>query len=284
MRTIEARYWTGKNAHTKLSIQRPIVSQVGQGPGQGFNVNVPWDDEGATDGDYISAFNHVVLPVAYEFSPDLIIVSAGFDAAEGDPLGGCHVSPSCFAHMTAMLKAVAPTVLLLEGGYNLMATALSLEACLRVLLGESPPRLQGLVVPSDVGTQGITKALDAHSRYWRSCAGLGLLARAGRHVADVEHLLRPSDNGTGDFPRASFCFVECTLLLLQIFDWVRRISLLKSALKCSIANLLQFKYMAVAMKPSFVLQIPSAQHIHRPFPAAFFSWGLCSLLTNCSCF
>lgn len=59
------------------------------------------------------------MPVAYEFNPDLIVVSAGFDAADGDPIGQCRVTPEGFAHMTAMLKPVAPLVLLLEGGYNL---------------------------------------------------------------------------------------------------------------------------------------------------------------------
>lgn len=51
-----------------------------------------------------------LLPIAYEFAPSLIIVSAGFDAAHGDPLGGCHVSPACFGHMTALLQPVAPLV------------------------------------------------------------------------------------------------------------------------------------------------------------------------------
>jgi len=51
-------------------------------------VNVPWTCGGLGDGDYLAAFHHVVLPIASEFAPDLLIVSAGFDAAEGDPLGG----------------------------------------------------------------------------------------------------------------------------------------------------------------------------------------------------
>ena len=65
-------------------------------------------------GDYLAAFNHVLLPIAYEYGPDLIIVSAGFDAAEGDPIGGCTVTPDCFAHMTALLQPIAPLAVLLE--------------------------------------------------------------------------------------------------------------------------------------------------------------------------
>ena len=61
---------------------------TGTGAGQGFSVNVPWLTGGMGNGDYLAAFQHVLLPIAYEFNPSLIIVSAGFDAAVGDPIGG----------------------------------------------------------------------------------------------------------------------------------------------------------------------------------------------------
>jgi histone deacetylase 6 len=105
------------------------------------------------------------VPIAYEFSPDLIIVSAGFDAAEGDPLGGCHLSPACYGHLTALLQPIAPLVLLLEGGYNLAVTAASVEACVRVMLGEPPARLKGLQPPTPVGLAGISRAQAVHSRW-----------------------------------------------------------------------------------------------------------------------
>lgn len=144
------------------------VDDVGYGRGQGYSVNIPWDGPDMCNGDYISALHHVLLPIAYEFNPDLIIVSAGFDAAEGDPIGGCRVTSECFAHMTATLKAVAPIVLLLEGGYNLLATATATEACLRVLLGEAPPHLPGNRHPSPLGLQAIQQALLVQARWWRS--------------------------------------------------------------------------------------------------------------------
>ncbi|CAD7702301.1 unnamed protein product [Ostreobium quekettii] len=62
-------------------------TDVGSGQGKGFSVNIPWDYDGMGDEDYVAAFQHVVLPIASEFKPDMTIVSAGFDAAEGDPLG-----------------------------------------------------------------------------------------------------------------------------------------------------------------------------------------------------
>jgi hypothetical protein len=114
---------------------------------------------------------HVILPIAQDFRPDLVIVSAGFDAADGDPLGECHVTPECFGHLTAMLASLGPLVLLLEGGYNLDATAASTEACVRVLLGDPPAPLQA--DQSLLGRQArdaITAALDAQQRYWPSAA------------------------------------------------------------------------------------------------------------------
>lgn len=116
-----------------------------------------------------------LVPIAYEFSPDLIIVSAGFDAAEGDPLGGCHLSPACYGHLTALLQPIAPLVLLLEGGYNLAVTAASVEACVRVMLGEPPARLKGLQPPTPVGLAGISRAQAAHSRWVGWCMGVGVM-------------------------------------------------------------------------------------------------------------
>lgn len=54
----------------------------------GFTVNVPWPAGNMGDADYLAAFHHIILPIISEFCPDIIIVSAGFDAAKGDPLGG----------------------------------------------------------------------------------------------------------------------------------------------------------------------------------------------------
>jgi histone deacetylase 6 len=61
---------------------------VGKGDGVGFNVNIPWNNSKMGDTEYLAVFTNVVLPIAYEFNPELVLVSAGFDAARGDPLGG----------------------------------------------------------------------------------------------------------------------------------------------------------------------------------------------------
>lgn len=148
------------------------VDEVGAGAGEGYTINIPWDARDMGNGDYISAFTSVLIPIAYEYNPDLIIISAGFDAAEGDPIGECRVTPECYAHMTALLKAVAPVVLLLEGGYNLKSTAASTEACLRVMLGEQPPCLPGNRYASYFGQKAIHSAILTQSAYWKSMRAL----------------------------------------------------------------------------------------------------------------
>src|SRR5207249_3873679 len=116
------------------------IGETGAGAGRGFTVNVPWPG-GMGDAEYLAAFDRLLLPIAREFRPDLVLVSAGFDAAAGDPLGAMRLTPAGYARMTARLKELAHgrLVLALEGGYDLEAIARSAAACLRVLLGETPP-------------------------------------------------------------------------------------------------------------------------------------------------
>ena len=120
------------------------IDEIGGGAGRGFTVNVPLP-AGCGDAEYLAAFDRVLLPVAREFAPDLVLVSAGYDAADGDLLGSMRISPDGYAQLTQRLLGLAGgrVVLALEGGYNLDAIARSAEASLRALLGEptdeSPP-------------------------------------------------------------------------------------------------------------------------------------------------
>ena len=84
---------------------------------------------------YLDTFKSLVLPLRETFKPDLIIVSAGFDAAVGDDLGGCHVTPRCYGELTRLLSAITPHVaLVLEGGYNLRSISQSAVECVKALL------------------------------------------------------------------------------------------------------------------------------------------------------
>ncbi|KAJ1843108.1 Histone deacetylase hda1, partial [Coemansia sp. RSA 2708] len=76
------------------------MNMVGKDQGEGYNINIPWITAGVGDGDYIYAFKRLILPVAKQFRPDMIIVASGFDAAVCDPIGECNVTPECYACMT----------------------------------------------------------------------------------------------------------------------------------------------------------------------------------------
>jgi acetoin utilization deacetylase AcuC-like enzyme len=109
------------------------ADEVGHGTGRGFTVNLPMEI-GAVDADYQLVFAKVVSPILLQFEPDLVIVSAGFDAHERDPLGGMRLTTPAFAAMTRELRAVADEccrgriVSVTEGGYDLQALAASLDA------------------------------------------------------------------------------------------------------------------------------------------------------------
>ncbi|XP_030049781.1 protein deacetylase HDAC6 isoform X3 [Microcaecilia unicolor] len=144
--------------------------KVGRGEGQGFNVNVAWNGSRMGDPEYLAAFQRLVMPLAYEFNPELVLVSAGFDAARGDPLGGCLVTPEGYAHMTHLLLGLAGgrVVLVLEGGYNLTSISESMSMCTRTLLGEAPPGLVKLKSPQPSAQRSISNTIHAHLKYWKS--------------------------------------------------------------------------------------------------------------------
>ena len=91
------------------------------------------------------------LPYLPQFAPELVLVSAGFDAAQRDPLGACAVSPTGYAQMTHMLSSLAHgrLVLALEGGYNLTSLKECFAACVSVMLGDPCPPPPRHIVPSD---------------------------------------------------------------------------------------------------------------------------------------
>ncbi|KAF7210436.1 transcript variant X2, partial [Nothobranchius furzeri] len=145
-------------------------SFTGTGRAEGRTVNLAWNQTGMTDADYITAFQQVLLPVAFEFQPELVLVSAGFDAAVRDPKGEMCVSPQCFHILTHMLMSLAEgrLVLALEGGYNLQTTAESVVACIRALLGGACPHLDTPPAPSDSALESISQTVSALIPHWAS--------------------------------------------------------------------------------------------------------------------
>ncbi|KAM9584613.1 protein deacetylase HDAC6 [Morphnus guianensis] len=145
---------------------------AGTGRGEGFTVDVRWDEADVTDGDYAAAFFHLLLPIAFEFQPQLVLVAAGFDTALGEPEGHMGVSPDGFALMTHLLSALAGGRLLLalEGGSEPGTLAGALSAILRTLLGDpgDPP---GPITPTPSGLASVARTLAIHRKYWSCLRG-----------------------------------------------------------------------------------------------------------------
>jgi histone deacetylase 6 len=143
------------------------LGNVGAGPGSGKNVNIPWHSQGMGDGEYLGAFQRIVMPIAQEFDPDLVIIAAGFDAAAGDELGGCFVTPACYAHMTHMLMSLAggKVAVCLEGGYNLKAISRSAVAVAKTLMGEPPERV-GMPPINREALKVLHRVKEAHAPFW----------------------------------------------------------------------------------------------------------------------
>jgi len=113
--------------------------ETGVGKGRGLTLNVPLPS-GSGDAELLAAFQDVLVPAAEAFKPELVLISAGFDAHRDDPLAGLQVTEDGFAELTKMVREIAEThaqgriVSALEGGYDLGALGRSVEAHLRVLL------------------------------------------------------------------------------------------------------------------------------------------------------
>ncbi|XP_050150964.1 histone deacetylase 5-like isoform X2 [Malus sylvestris] len=149
-----------------------FYTMIGEGPGAGYNINVPWENGRCGDADYFAVWDHILVPVAKEFNPDLIIVSAGFDAAAGDPLGGCRVTPYGYAVMLKKLMSFAngKIVLALEGGYNLESIASSTLSCVEVLLDDNPIHGSSEAYPFESTWRVIQAVRRKLSAFWPSLA------------------------------------------------------------------------------------------------------------------
>jgi acetoin utilization deacetylase AcuC-like enzyme len=127
------------------------ASDVGEGDGTGYTVNMPVPG-GSGDDVFCSLIEHVVVPLGREYKPRIVLISAGYDAHRADPLGSCACTASGYAAMVASIRRLAdgldvPCGLVLEGGYDLDGLASSLVASLEALgAGEAPAADPGLEV------------------------------------------------------------------------------------------------------------------------------------------
>ncbi|KAI8393322.1 uncharacterized protein BYT42DRAFT_550653 [Radiomyces spectabilis] len=161
--------------------------ECGEDGGLGRNVNIAFSmseekPKPMGDTEFIAAFHHLLIPIARQFGPDMIFVSAGFDAAEGHPenLGGYNVTPRGFALMTKMVNDLANEicdgrlVLSLEGGYELQPLANSAAASVAQLLPQDLVPHMALdykwslnaIKPNQSAVQSLRLVADIQKRYW----------------------------------------------------------------------------------------------------------------------
>ena len=147
------------------------ASDLGSGEGLGYTVNLPVPG-GSGDETYRSLIDHVVVPLIGAWEPQLVLVSAGFDAHSLDPLATCRVTERGYAGMTASLRRAcaavgAPIGLVLEGGYSLDALTQSVAALMPALVADSPPDAPDAVAVHPLSLQ----AADRLAPWWPGVGG-----------------------------------------------------------------------------------------------------------------
>jgi acetoin utilization deacetylase AcuC-like enzyme len=160
------------------------LDQQGEGAGAGFTVNVPLPAGTGSRG-YIETFHRIVIPIARQFQPDLIIISAGQDASVVDPLARMALTTASYRDMTTLMLAVAADVcegrivVAQEGGYAAQYAPYCSTAIAEALVGERPgvtpfpdpygPRAMNMPAANVLGldaAHAIEAAVVAHGRFW----------------------------------------------------------------------------------------------------------------------
>jgi acetoin utilization deacetylase AcuC-like enzyme len=146
------------------------INEVGTGPGEGYTINVPLP-AGCADREYLQIFQDVVVAATEKFRPEWILVSAGFDPHERDPLGGMGVTEQGFGAMARSLIALARKfaqgriAFLLEGGYDLAALKNSAAAVLAELQTDAGSSAELARVSGSGVETIIRRVVQVHEKY-----------------------------------------------------------------------------------------------------------------------
>jgi acetoin utilization deacetylase AcuC-like enzyme len=146
-------------------------NEVGEGEGKGYTINIPLS-HGMGDDDYKYALRHVLVPVAERYKPEIILVSAGFDAYYNDPLGGMAVTEGGFATMTRILMEIGEkycggkVICSLEGGYDLNGLTTSVKAVIMELKGTPMYTPDKEMNPSNEIKGTVTKVKEVLQPFW----------------------------------------------------------------------------------------------------------------------
>ena len=169
-------FWTNPNVLYMSTHQFPFypgtgaADETGEGEGLGYTVNVPLAAHGG-DAVYRGAFERVLLPIAEAYAPDLVLVSAGFDASARDPLAQMELSAEAYGWMARALTSVATTsaggkiALVLEGGYDLVALESGLARAIDGMAGLAPRSAEEIA--RDPDDPDVTRAAREAARAWK---------------------------------------------------------------------------------------------------------------------
>ena len=144
--------------------------EAGEGAGAGFTVNVPLD-AGATDADFHFVHTAITCPILEQYAPELLLISAGFDAHERDPLASMRMTAAGYGAILQQLLEVmrphGPVAAVTEGGYELAALAECLDASIAALSAASPPMTQGSG-HTRRGEAAVAAVRAVHAPFWPS--------------------------------------------------------------------------------------------------------------------
>jgi len=153
------------------------ATDVGRGKGEGFNVNAPFSS-GWGDAEYGNVFKTILKPIALEYQPQLILVSAGFDIHYDDPLGGMKVTEKGFARLSQILMEIAEVTaegrlaITLEGGYDVSGQSRSVKTVLKELAQVSPVDKKDLLEKEEASysriEQDVLQLKKIQKGYWKS--------------------------------------------------------------------------------------------------------------------
>lgn len=148
-------------------------TEIGALEGRGFNINVPLK-AGSEDDDFLFFYKKLLEPIALQFKPEIILVSAGFDCLMGDPLGGLKLSLEGLAAIIQIIKNLAQNssqnkiLFTLEGGYNLTNLSEGVAKVIKTLAGKDEIKIRETLTPSPYAVELYNKITDLlkYKNYW----------------------------------------------------------------------------------------------------------------------
>lgn len=147
----------------------PIATKSNNG--NSSTVNIPWNKHKMDESDNIAIFHRIIMPIAYEFNPEIVLVSVGFNENFGDSTSYYHTSPEAYGYFTHLLSSLAngKIILCFEGGYSANSIAHAMTMCTKALLGDPLPVLTtGENELNASGIESIQHVWSLHQKHWKS--------------------------------------------------------------------------------------------------------------------